>query len=105
MALLLIPSGSDGAGTCFRGFFFAILWRTRSHQIIEQMLRRMRDLAYGAVEGLLIGFRRLRRPGDLAYVLQGRGVHLFGCRGWLEVMQGMYIAAHTSMLLLVLVTR
>ena len=56
----------------------------------------MGDLVHGAVEGLLVGLRRLGRARDLADVLQRGGVHLVGgCRG-LEVVEGVDVAAHAS---------
>ncbi len=63
-------------------------------EVVEEVLRDVRDLVHGAVEGLVVGLGRLGRTRDLADVLQGGGVHLFGRRGRLEVVEGVDAAAH-----------
>lgn len=48
----------------------AVLRRGGGAQVVEQVLRGVRDLVHGLVERLLVRLRRLGGPGDLADVLQ-----------------------------------
>src|ERR1700752_512932 len=52
----------------------AVLRRCGGHEVLEQVLRDVRDLADGAVEDLLVGRGRTGGPADLAHVLQRRVV-------------------------------
>src|SRR4051812_43326535 len=79
--------GVSGCGACLRlgRLDLAVLGRSVGHQVGEQVLRDVSDLLDGAIEGLLVGGRRLREPADLADVLKGGGSHLFVAGGRVEV--------------------
>lgn len=60
------------------------------------MLGGVRDLIDGSVEGFGIGVGGLRRPGDLAHILQRCGMDFVGGRGGFEVMEGSNVSAHAK---------
>src|SRR3954469_833962 len=72
-----------------------VLRRRGGHQRVQQAGRHRGHLLDGAVERLGVGPRGLRRPADLADVLQRRGVHLVEGGGRLEVAQRTDVPAHT----------
>src|SRR3954451_1718232 len=88
-----------GAGLRLGGLCLAVLRRGVRHQVGEQVLRHVRDLFDRAVEGLLVGRRRLREAADLAGVLERGGAGLFGRRRRLEVVERSDVAAHASSVL------
>ncbi len=89
-----VPPRGDRAGPGLRGLFFAVLRRGHRDQVLQEVTRDVGDLVHGAVEGLLIGLRGLRRARDLADVLQGRGVDLVVRRRRLEVVERVDVPAH-----------
>src|SRR5690348_13515679 len=74
----------------------AVLGGCAGREVVEEVLRGVRDRLDGLVEGLLVGQRRLRRPRHLADVLQRGGADLVAGRRRLEVVQLADIAAHAS---------
>src|SRR5262249_22714104 len=88
----------DGAGVAPLGLDLAVLGSRGRDEVVEQVLREVRDLVHRTVEHGLVGFRRLGHAADLAHVLQRGGVNLFGGRGRIEVVENADVSAHTSML-------
>jgi len=60
----------------------------------QQAIGRGADLAHGAVEGLLIGFRGLAESADLAHKLQSGGGQLFSGCGLAGSAQNLDASAH-----------
>src|SRR5215212_9920422 len=73
-ALARVAGASLGAALL--GLDLAVLGRRRRDQVVEQVLREVRDLVDRAVEGILVGGRRSRGAADLAHELQRGVVHL-----------------------------
>ena len=76
------------------GLALAVTRRRGCHERVDQPPRRRGDLVDGALEGLLVGPRRLRRAADLAHELQRRLAHLLVGRRRLEVVERLDVAAH-----------
>src|SRR3954449_10283066 len=77
----------SGPGLALGGFLVAVLRRRVRHERGEQVLRRVRDLVYRAVERLGVGLRRLVGSADLADVLERRGLDLVLVRRRLEIVE------------------
>src|SRR4029078_4194830 len=73
---------------------FAVLRRRGGDQRAQQPLARSRDLVDGAVEGLDVGLRGLRRAADLAHVLERGRADLFLRRRRVEVVESSDVPAH-----------
>src|SRR3954471_16978082 len=64
-----------GASLRLRGLDLAVLRRRVGHEVGQEVLRDVRDLFDGAIEGFLVGGRRLREAADLAHVLERCAAH------------------------------
>lgn len=64
------------------------------------MLSGVRDLFDSGIEDFSIGPGGLRRPGDLAHVLQSGGMDFVGSGCRLEIMEGSDVSAHDKTVLL-----
>src|SRR5262249_51905995 len=93
-----LAEARDGTGAATLGLDLAVLRSCGRYEVGEQMLGDMPDLVHSPVERRLVGRGRLVHTADLAHVLQGRGVHLVGARGWIEVVENADVPAHASML-------
>src|SRR4051812_16512842 len=86
------------AGTALLRLDLPVLGRGRGHQVVEEMLGRMRDVVHCAVEGLPVGLGRMSGATDLAHELERGIAHLLRGRGRLEVVEWADVAAHGSSL-------
>src|SRR5580765_8362125 len=89
-----VPRARTGPGLL--GLDLAVLRRRGGDPLVQQVLGDVGDLVDRAVEGLLVGGRRLGRAAHLADELQGGGGDLLRGRRRLEVVQGTDVAAHVA---------
>lgn len=94
-----LAEAGDGASPATLRLGLAVLRRSGRDEILEQVLRQVRDLVDGAVERRLVRLRRLGHAADLAHVLQRRRVDLVRARGRIEVVENANIPAHGARLL------
>src|SRR6185437_15576511 len=72
----------------------AVARRRVADQIVEEMMRRMRNVLDGAVERRLVGLGRPREAGELADELQRAGANFLVARRRLEIVQRFDVPAH-----------
>src|SRR5215212_10766595 len=86
------------AGTALLGLDLSVLGRGRGHQVVEEVLGRVRDVVHCAVEGLPVALGRVSGATDLAHELERGIAHLLRGRGRLEVVEWADVTAHGSSL-------
>src|SRR3982074_2108139 len=76
----------------------AVARRRSGHELVEQLARDARDTVHGTLESRRVCLRGLGEAADLAHVLKRSRADLVIARGWLEVVKGTDVSAHTAIL-------